>query len=608
MKGIEIVLILILIGWQVVVFLHNRIIIRRAAEMYPPVDRLSIATVSSSGSAQFSDLDKIKRQLVTFTWSENPGGEFILEDNAASEFAILRWDSTKQQWEAFGKVEKKEVAAWFSTGNVQISSDLSEEIEYDALVIAEGSIEFKRIQADTNDYLRNNKGAAADFNILKDISEREAESLDEEIQAQVSTPLYLGLLGTFAGAILGLVALVNPFDSNSNVGESFSNTDVSNFLGGILIAMGGSLIGLALTLFGNQLLKKAHATRNRHKNSYYNFLQKALLPKLNSDMQSSMSNLKSVLDTFNQDFFSKIQQDFFSKISEFTPLISSITANISVQKNFLEKLQTIGYTQLANSTIKVFDRVEESAATFEKFLGYQQVLNKTVLNSTDMAQSINSLLNRLSSLEKGLLEVPNYLKQHDDNIRSQVAFFGEHNQLLKDLGGKIRENVDDDTGKIREIMRQRINILDREAQSAHEEWYQHFQRLNENNVYERIVEYLDPFKDMAAQQRELNTLQEKQAKLSARALEKLEQRLVTDSAIQERLILQAERTNKVLENTNEMLREMNGRSWVERVFGNKKKVAANGGQLRKAVEHSQAKDQPPVAVESIVEIRDVQSE
>jgi len=434
--------------------------------------------------------------------------------------------------------------------------------EYDALTVNRSSPEFAQILTDTNDYLRANKGAAADFNTLRDISEREASLLDQEIEAQISTPLYLGLLGTFLGAILGLIALVNPFgdDTSAAGGASFNNADVTHFLGGILIAMSGSFIGLLLTLGGNQLLKSARAQRDRYKNGYYNFLQKALLPRLNSDMQASMSNLKSVLDTFNQDFFSKIQADFFSKIAEFTPLISRITENISIQKNFLEKLQQIGYTELANATIKVFDRVDESAASCEKFLGYQQSLNVAVSKGADTAQTITSLLDRLSSLETALKQVPGYLEQHDARIREQAQFYGQHQALLSQISQGVTQALSEDAHKMNEVLEKRRDEFVAQAQSAHVQWDAYFRQLNKDNVYQKIVEYLNPFQQLPAQQQALNTLQETQARRSAEALQALQQPLEQNRRIQEELLRQTERTNAVLE-------KLTSRNWLQRLVG-----------------------------------------
>jgi hypothetical protein len=434
--------------------------------------------------------------------------------------------------------------------------------EFDALTVNRPSPEFATVITDTNDYLRANKGAAADFNTLRDISEREAALLDQEIEAQISTPLYLGLLGTFLGAILGLVALVNPFGDETSTagGASFNNADVTHFLGGILIAMSGSFIGLLLTLGGNQLLKSARATRDRYKNGYYNFLQKALLPRLNSDMQASMSNLKSVLDTFNQDFFSKIQADFFSKIAEFTPLISRITENISIQKNFLEKLQQIGYTELANATIKVFDRVDESAASFEKFLGYQQSLNVAVSKGADTAQTITSLLDRLSSLETALKQVPGYLEQHDARIREQARFYGEHQALLSQISQGVTQALSEDAHKMNEVLEKRRDEFVAQAQSAHVQWDAYFRQLNKDNVYQKIVEYLNPFQQLPAQQQALNNLQEAQARRSAEALQALQQPLEQNRRIQEELLRQTERTNAVLE-------KLTSRNWLQRMVG-----------------------------------------
>lgn len=442
-------------------------------------------------------------------------------------------------------------------------NDFNNTLTYDALTVDTPSAEFNRIITDTNDYLKANVGAAADFNALRDISEREAELLDAEIEAQISTPLYLGLLGTFAGAILGLLALVNPFghaDTANAAASSFNNDDVTHFLGGVLIAMGGSLFGLGFTLWGNQLLKSARATRDRLKNGYYNFLQKALLPKLNSDMQRSMNSLQNVLDAFNEKFFSKVQDDFMARIADFLP---RVTENISIQKDFLEKLQQIGYTELANATIKVFDRVDKSAGSFEKFLGYQEALNVSVEKGAQTVTTITSLLDRLVSLEQALKQVPGYLQEHDNRIREQARFFGEHHALLRNISQGVNQALNEDATLMRAALNQRREEFEKQAQAAHAQWSAHFRQLNKDNIYEKIVEYMSPFQQLPTQQLQLNRIQEDQARRNTEALQAMQRQLEQNQLIQQQLLQQ-------IDHTQELLARILEPNWFQRTILGKK--------------------------------------
>ena len=60
-----------------------------------------------------------------------------------------------------------------------------------------------------NTYLLRNKNNVSDFHLIKDISERNCEALDEEINSQLPIPLYLGLMGTMMGIIIGLLFIPN---------------------------------------------------------------------------------------------------------------------------------------------------------------------------------------------------------------------------------------------------------------------------------------------------------------------------------------------------------------------------------------------------------------
>jgi len=52
-----------------------------------------------------------------------------------------------------------------------------------------------------NVYLLRNTGAAADFNLIKDITERNLDAEEEGIGHSIAVPLYLGLMGTMVGIV-----------------------------------------------------------------------------------------------------------------------------------------------------------------------------------------------------------------------------------------------------------------------------------------------------------------------------------------------------------------------------------------------------------------------
>lgn len=534
------------------------------------------------------------------------------------------------------------------------------------------SPEFKKIVTDTNRYLRNNQGAAADLGLLKDISESSAESMDERVQTQVSTPLYLGLLGTFVGAIIGILSLI-PSDPRPNPAEirkiyqifsqhsddqevrrfakdsaTFYNQttgtpeqeqqvhrilrrlaptttpidfddfhyviypdtntvradDIGRFLLGIMLAMCGSLTGLGLTLLGNLFLKDARTQRNERKKDYYNFLRVRLLPKLNTDMQAGMSSLRSVLDSFHGSFFSKIQTEFFAKIAQFTPLVGKMTENIAMQRDFLMRIESIGINQMANATIRVFNRVEESAGHFDKFLGYQQALNDSIEKGVLATQSITAMLGRLTALEEAIRSVPGYLATHDESIRrwdttlrEWVEFFTQHRAMMDNLSADMVISTREADHRLRQMMEERHQQLETQSAEAFEKWRRHFARLEDENVYQKIVEtYLAPLSGLPVQQTKVNKLVEDQSKLVAQALARMEQRLAEDRKIQLRLEEQLDKLTQLLKGQNSNRPEA-GTGRAQQIQGPKKN--RNGQQTAMPGDTSQPPvDEPAEAPES----------
>ncbi|TXK50277.1 hypothetical protein FVR03_05135 [Pontibacter qinzhouensis] len=562
---IESILILIILGYQLYVYKGNKLKIRAIEELYPSEHQLALKEsvfTPGEGAGAVSGIS------VNQQWEELLAGKPFKEYSLLNPVLIraikvekdeVRIDARNGEAVQQYNVAKDRLRKLLEDGKILFpdatgqqpptpteAAGLNQEpVAFDLLEVSNPSPTFSKIIRSTNEYLKRNKGAAADFEILKDVSERHSESLDAEVQATIATPLYVGLLGTFSGVIIGLSSLVwsglrapEAAEGVETLSPFITDQNIPSFLFGVLIAMAGSFLGLLLTLMGNQALKNARSKRDMQKNTYYTFLQTNLLPKLNSDMAASLGNLKSVLDSFNK--------DFLDKILGFRPIVDSLTENISVQKEFIQKLDEIGFTQMANANMMVFDKIKESEKLFMNFMKYQEALNQSVEKGAALTNNIEQVLSRLTSLQDGFDQVPGYLQKHDESIQRQINFFGRHEQELTDIASRTEQYFDKAALKLTDLMEARLQHQERDAQNAYAKWQEHFRLLNEDNVYQRIVDYMRPFENLNQQQNNLNTQQRQLSDNIGVTNERLLQKLETDSQVQQQMLQQLRELNAFL--------------------------------------------------------------
>jgi hypothetical protein len=558
MEGIfifEALLVLAILGYQFYIYRNTRSKIELIKNLFPSEDQLSVTehlldnspgTAAKTGSAE---------QLWEMLLEGRPFREYMPSNPVVKRIVSAGKDVLQIEAKG-GPVPSYEIATekferlvkgkniFLVEGDPEalvssVSAGGKGAATIDLIEVRNPSETFSKIIRNTNEYLKRNKGAAADFDILKDVSERYSEALDEEVQSTVATPLYIGLLGTFSGVIIGLSSLIwsgfGADEAGAAAGSFITDQNIPSFLFGVLIAMTGSFFGLLLTLLGNHALKNARSTRDRLQNEYYTFLQTHLLPKLNSDMAASLGNLKSVLDSFNK--------DFLDKILGFRPIVDTLTENISTQKEFIEKLDKIGFTQMANANLQVFDKMKESEQLFRNFMQYQVALNESVKKGAELTHTINDVLGRLTSLQEGFDKVPGYLQKHDESIQRQVNFFGQHEQELRDIGGRVEQYFDKAAYRLTDLMEARLQHQERDAQNAYEKWQEHFRRINEDNIYQRILDYMQPFENLNQQQEKLNVAQQQLTGEIRQTNERLLQKIETDTAIQQQLLQQLQALN-----------------------------------------------------------------
>ncbi|WP_299700273.1 hypothetical protein [uncultured Pontibacter sp.] len=555
----EAILILAILGYQLYIYRGTRSRIRQIEQLFPSAERLSLREQMLEQAAPAASIGQSAEDLRKAVLDGQPFREYMPSNPAVKRVVAVEKDTL--QVEAKGgpvprySMPLEKLDKMLAGGNIFLVQGDPEALmktstsggkgtaTTDLIEVQQPSETFAKIIDSTNQYLRRNKGAAADFDILKDVAERYSEAMDSEVQSTVATPLYIGLLGTFSGVIIGLSSLVftglvtaEAAEEGIAVGSSFiTDQNIPSFLFGVLIAMAGSFFGLLLTLLGNHQLKNARSIRDRLQNEYYTFLQTNLLPKLNSDMAASLGNLKSVLDSFNK--------DFLDKILGFRPIVDSLSENIRVQKEFIHKLDEIGFTQMANANLQVFDKLKESEQLFQNFLQYQVALNESVQKGGELTHNIGQVLSRLTGLQEGFDQVPGYLQKHDESIQRQVDFFGRHEQDLQNIASRVEQYFDKAALRLTELMEARLQHQERDAQNAYEKWQEHFRILNEDNVYARIVDYMRPFENLSQKQEQLGTTQQQLSNEIRQTNEKLLQKMEADAQVQQQLLRQLHMLN-----------------------------------------------------------------
>ncbi|MVN90521.1 hypothetical protein [Mucilaginibacter aquatilis] len=377
------------------------------------------------------------------------------------------------------------------------------------------SADFQQIVAATNAYLRNNKGSA-DFNIIKSISERISESHETQIASSITTPLYLGLMGTFIGVIMGLGHIITK-GSDQLAQSAVLGQAINGLLLGVGIAMIASFVGLALTTYSNVVdFKAAVLVRNRNKNNYYNFLQSELLPNLDNNLYSALSMLKSNIVDFNQKFAGNLKafdQNFGSNVQNLQTALSSmseqikdINSNTHSQIEFLQELRQMDYQGIAKANIKVLDKLKDTGPMLSEFIREHQALNTQIKDSNLFMEKLGALMNRVSAFEDNINGLGREI-QHSEMLGSEtINLVRQQLAAINSKEALINEYASKSYGEVQQYLKgaaERIAELKRKIEIDFE---QAFDFNAEGNLMQNLT-YLKPINEgITKLHKEVNSL------------------------------------------------------------------------------------------------------
>ncbi|MBV6403809.1 MAG: hypothetical protein IT228_11925 [Flavobacteriales bacterium] len=280
---------------------------------------------------------------------------------------------------------------------------------------------FEQIRYSINNYLIRNRGASTDFNLIKDVVERNTSAVEEDINLSVAVPLYLGLMGTMLGIVIGLFSMPDIGTALSDAADSKMGDGIDMLIGGVRIAMIASFAGLLLTVVNSGWrFKAARRHVEARKNDLYTLIQIELLPIINQGMASTLDSLQRNLMRFNE--------DFTTNLSLLSGVFRSNTESVKAQKELIDTIAEAKISEMAKYNVKVLNKLEGSVGHLERFNEYLINVNLLVGGSQQIVSGVNSFLSRTDDLKK----VADTIDQRLHQSGSLLQFLSEHFTQLEE--------------------------------------------------------------------------------------------------------------------------------------------------------------------------------
>lgn len=297
-----------------------------------------------------------------------------------------------------------------------------------------------------NSYLLKNKGGVSDFNLMKDIVERNCDAIDEEINQQLPIPIYLGLMGTILGIILGLWSI--HFDPQ-NFMES-----VTDLIESVKLAMVCSFMGLLLTtILSAKSYRGAKAKLEEQKNELFTFIQIELLPRLTMDANSSIVAMQAHIEKFNH--------DFAENVTNFDGIMVHILSVFDDQVQLQEELKELDIKQLAALNTNTLAELRKSMTEFEKFNQYLNLMNSFVQKTAQITDSVNDQLRRTDDIKHVISSMEENIENNRlvmEKLQNFLQKVEAHNALIT-ATASLDDTLTDAIDQLRKHVQEEINAI-----------------------------------------------------------------------------------------------------------------------------------------------------
>jgi len=367
------------------------------------------------------------------------------------------------------------------------SDELGEEIVYIDLVFkkGQGNLVTDKIVRNINTYLVRNRGVASDFHLIKDMVERNVAVIENDIQQSVSLPLYLGLLGTFMGIVLGLIQISG--DSLA-ADPGVAGQAIQLLLGGVKIAMIASFAGLLCTLAGNSyFFKRAKRMVEDSRNEFYTFIQTDLMPLLNQNINSTLYSLQNNLHKFNEEFKTSIHQ--------LSGAMGKHVTTIQSQERILDTLNNMDVVNFANANVVILQELQTSMKQFKAFNKYVSDISELVGSTRTFAEKISQVMTRTDELHvvgDNIMAVFSQNRELMQFLQHHYSSLEDSHQLITKAVNGVNNTLDNSLQLLKDFTQERmieiqqitLKEIDQMKDSYYEKW-KHLEKLGQLELVNR---------------------------------------------------------------------------------------------------------------------------
>ena len=287
------------------------------------------------------------------------------------------------------------------------------------------STAFREVIHMTNEYLRRNKGASQGER-LQEIAVHKSDSMEEAVETNLPLPLYIGLFATFTGVIIGLIKIAY---------TGVTDAAIQSFIGGVVIGMIGSAIGLILTVRANHVFKVGKEVRDAGIEEYFQFLRTKVIHPEAAPVQGTVKGLRESLSAF-QSGFVQYQGQMNESLTDTLRLFRELKDVFKQIRSLEQEIKGIGSSirnndDLLEKQVAYLSSYQQKAESFSLKLGdHFKKVDQQVETLVD--QNIQALE---SSTQTAYLKMDQYLATLEGSDRESMA-----KALTQDLA-KIKDEV-----------------------------------------------------------------------------------------------------------------------------------------------------------------------